>query len=202
MRLGLAAATAAAALALGGRLLPGGDVARAQAPEPDRDSVIVSEVVCAPGTHSHCQPGPFTKTFTVTQQAQIYVDVYLEHTGYYEPNEQSRFTSPLGEIAMCGPIPPGVDEVFCGTVSGPYEGVLPLIIEHGGELESDRAASERTRSGRFAPGLIESDRLGPGLPECHTGSHRQRYEIRTVILIEDPPPELFRFFLPLLTHAP
>ena len=94
---------------------------------------IRSRVVCAPGTHWYCLPGPFSKTYQPAGGEFVTVDVYLIHTGCYEDNEQSSFTSQLGDIEDCGPIPPDTDKLYCGQVSGWIDGDLELTIEHSGE---------------------------------------------------------------------
>ncbi len=60
---------------------------------------LSSAVVCAPGSHSSCTPGPFTELLTLDHPAQVIIDVYLTHTGHYEDNEQSSFSSPIGDLA-------------------------------------------------------------------------------------------------------
>ncbi len=121
-------------------------------------SELVTPIVCAPGTHKWCLPGPYTQTLAISQRTFVTIDVYLEHTGYFESNERSSFLSPLGDLLDCGPIPAddidqagddGDDDsglLYCGSVSGLYDRPLDLTVLHSGS--------------------------GPS-----TGSHRQRYEI-------------------------
>jgi hypothetical protein len=96
-------------------------------------AILHSQVVCAPGTHSSCLPGPHSQTYDTDGIAYLRVDVYLEHTGHYEPNEQSDFASVLGEVTGCGPIPDGESEVYCGQVAGRFGGQLALTVQHSGD---------------------------------------------------------------------
>jgi hypothetical protein len=93
---------------------------------------FTSTVVCAPGSHSSCLPGPFTEHLSLDHPSPVVIDVYLTHTGYYETNEQSSFHSSIGEIPNCGPIPPDTPEIYCGQVSGFVSGDLSLTIQHTG----------------------------------------------------------------------
>ena len=91
-----------------------------------------SALVCAPGSHSSCLPGPFTEHLSLDRPSQVVIDVYLTHTGNYEANEQSSFHSSIGEIPNCGPIPPNTPEIYCGQVSGFLSDDLSLTIQHTG----------------------------------------------------------------------
>lgn len=105
--------------------------------------IFHSRVVCAPGTHSSCLPGPYTETFSLNGGAFVQVDVFVEHTGHFETNEQSNFTSELGALLNCGPIPQGEAEVYCGQVSGRTGDLLSLTIEHSGGGSSTGSHRQR-----------------------------------------------------------
>lgn len=99
---------------------------------PSNAASLTSQVVCASGSHYTCQPGPFTETYQVSEPTWVVVDIYLVHTGNYEPNESSHFSSPFGEILDCGPLQPGEEERHCGQVVGFVEDSIDLTIEHAG----------------------------------------------------------------------
>jgi hypothetical protein len=103
------------------------------AANPANSASLSSRIVCASGSHNTCQPGPFTETYHISEPTWVVVDIYLVHTGNYEPNETSHFTSPFGEILDCGPLQPGEDEKYCGQVVGFVEDSIDFTIEHAGD---------------------------------------------------------------------
>lgn len=123
--------------------LMGSQPAAAGEEMPNSPITLLSKVVCAPGTHSSCKPGPFTKEVLIPGTAHVTVDIFLLHTEHYEENEQSWFFSELGDILDCGPIPPDQDELHCGQVSGRVDTKLTLTIEHSGG--GDETGSHKQR---------------------------------------------------------
>jgi hypothetical protein len=132
--------TAAAAIFFALQLTPNQG---AHAANPAEKIQITSAVVCASGSHPNCIQGPFTEVLVLEEPSQVVIDVYLVHTGQYEENEQSAFSSSIGELLDCGPIPPETEEIYCGQVSGFAGDELPLTIMHTSAASSTGSHQQR-----------------------------------------------------------
>jgi hypothetical protein len=104
---------------------------------------VQSQIVCSPDSHNSCLSGPYMEEIDLPENPIVVVKVYLEHTGYYEPNEASSFFSSIGHIDDCGPIPPETDELYCGSVIGQVNETLSLGVQHAGKGASTGSHRQR-----------------------------------------------------------